>query len=62
VIEAFSQPEAAEKILLMVTEQINESYGKRTLPNFYLSKPGLEEIRNEKYGTKVQSEEALVAI
>ena len=60
VIESFSQPEAEEKILLMVTEQMNSSYGKRTLQNWNLSKPALEKIRNEKYGTKVQSEEALV--
>jgi len=36
---------------------MNESYGKRTLPNWHLSKPALEEIRIEKYGTEAQSEE-----
>ena len=46
----------------MVTEQMNESYGKRTLPNWHLSEPASEEIRNVKYGTKNQSEEALVEI
>jgi hypothetical protein len=32
----FFQPEAAEKILLLLTEKNNESYGKKTSPNFYL--------------------------
>ena len=62
VIEPFSQPEAEEKILLMVTEQMNESYGKRILPNWHTSKPALEKMRKEKYGTEVQSEEALVEV
>jgi hypothetical protein len=56
VIESFSQPEAAEKILLMITEQMNESYGKRTLPNWHLNKPALGRTRDEKYGTMVQPE------
>jgi len=56
MIESFSQPEAEEKILLMVTEQMNESYGKRILSNWHISKPALEKMRKEKYG----SEEALV--
>ena len=60
VIESFSQPEAEEKILLMVTEQMNESYGKRILSNWHISKPALEKMRKEKYGTEVRSEEALV--
>jgi len=60
VIESFSQPEAEEKILLMVTEQMNESYRKRILPNWHISKPALEKMRKEKYGQKVPSEEALV--
>jgi hypothetical protein len=62
VIESFSHPEAEEKVLLMVTEQRNESYGKRTLPNWYLSKPALEKMRKEKYGQKVPSEEVLVEV
>jgi hypothetical protein len=32
VIESFSPPEAEEKVLLMVTEQMNESYGKKPYP------------------------------
>lgn len=51
VIESFSHPEAEEKVLLMVTEQMNESYGKRTLQNWHLSKPALEKMRKERYGT-----------
>jgi transposase-like protein len=62
VIESFSQPEAEEKILLMVTEQMNESYGKRILSNWHISKPALEKMRKEKYGTEVRSEEALVEV
>jgi transposase-like protein len=60
VIESFSQPEAEEKVLLMVTEQMNESYGKRILSNWHISKPALERMRKEEYGTEVRSEEALV--
>jgi transposase-like protein len=60
VIESFSQPEAEEKVLLMVTEQMNESYRKRILPNWHISKPALEKMRKEKYGSEVRSEEALV--
>jgi len=52
--------EAAEKILLMVTEQINSSYGKRTFSNWHMNKPALEEIENEIYRTRVKSKEALV--
>jgi transposase-like protein len=62
VIESFSHPEAEEKVLLMVTEQMNESYGKRILSNWHLSKPALERMRNEKYRTKVRSREALVDV
>jgi putative transposase len=60
VIESFSHPEAEEKVLLMVTEQMNESYRKRILPNWHISKPALEKMRKEKYGSEVRSEEALV--
>ena len=60
MIESFSQPEAEEKILLMVTEQMNESYRKRILPNWHISKLALEKMRKEEYGQKVPSEEALV--
>ena len=56
MIESFSHPEVEEKVLLMVTEQMNESYRKRILPNWHISKPALEKMRKEKYG----SEEALV--
>ena len=52
VIESFSHPKTEEKILLMVTEQMNSSYRKRTLQNWHLSKPALEKIRNEKYGQR----------
>jgi len=45
----------------MVTE-MHESYGKRTLPNWHLSKPYLEELRNDRYGPKALSEEALAAV
>jgi len=41
---------------------MNESYGKRALPNWHLSKPTLEEIRVQKYGKRVRSEEELVAV
>jgi hypothetical protein len=58
----FCQLEAAENILLMVTEKMNESYGKRTLSNLHLSKPYLEELRNDRYGPKAQSEEGLVEV
>jgi len=57
MIESFSHPEAEEKVLLMVTEQMNGRYRKRILPNWHLSKSALEKIRNEKYGTKVPSGE-----
>ena len=46
----------------MVKEQMNESYGKRILPNWHISKPALEEMRKKKYGTEVRSEEALVEV
>ena len=62
MIESFSQPEVEEKILLMVTEQMNESYGKRILSNWHISKPAIEKTRKEKYGTEVRSEEALVEV
>uniref|UniRef100_A0A7J3SLE6 Transposase n=1 Tax=Fervidicoccus fontis TaxID=683846 RepID=A0A7J3SLE6_9CREN len=62
MIESFSQPEGEEKVLLMVTEQMNESYRKRILPNWHISKPALEKMRKEKYGTEVRSEEAPVEV
>jgi len=43
-------------VLLMVKEQMNKSYRKRILSNWHISKPALEKMRKEKYG----SEEALV--
>jgi len=62
VIESFSHPEAEEKVLLIVTEQMNESYRKRILPDWHISRPALEKMRKEKYGTEVRSEEALVEV
>jgi hypothetical protein len=46
----------------MVTEQMNESYRKRMLPNWHLSKLASEKMRKERYGTGVRSEEALVEV
>jgi len=46
----------------MATEQMNKSYGKRILSNWHISKPALEKMRKEKYGSEVRSEEALVEV
>ena len=46
----------------MVTERMNSSYGKSPLPNWHLSKPALEKMRKERYGTEVRSEEELVEV
>ena len=62
MIDPSSQPEGTEKILLMVDEQMNSSYGKRTLPTWHLSKPALEKQRAQRYEIGTQSEEALVAV
>ena len=49
VIESFSQLEAPEKILLTAAEQMNSSFGKRTLPNWHVSTPALGELRAQRY-------------
>jgi putative transposase len=61
-IESFSGPEAQEKILFLVAEQMNESYDRRMLRNWQLVKPALERMRAQKYGERVVPQEELVAV
>jgi putative transposase len=50
VIEAFPFRDACAKVVYLMTHEMNEKYGKRTAPEFWLAKEALQSIRRERYG------------
>ena len=62
VIEAFPAPDACSKVIYLISQEMNEKYSRRAIPEFWLAKEVLLSIRREKYGpVEASSPELCVA-